>query len=740
MSVNDIDLLVHGASNSIYVGEISGQDAYCIPQLNMQDGPQGFRCQGDVMKPGSSTQFPCGLAIGSTFDKDVAERWGKDMGKEFREKGAHIQLGPALNVARVPVCGRNFEYISGEEPFLGAILVGPIVKGIQSNSIMANLKHYINNNQEDDRTTVSANLDETLQMDLYIPPFEYGVQAGALSIMCSYNKVNNTYACENEETLTSTLRGVLGYQYWVMSDWGATHSTAFAANAGLDQQMPDDSFFGSALVDAVNNGEVPESHFREMAFRILQPMFLIGMFDNAPTGDYAADVTSAAHDADTREFAAKSTIVLSNDDGLLPLEVGKVASVAFFGSAADFFLTTGGGGSGSVVPRYQVSPLKGLAQALNADLPARPNCTVVGGYDFVTPPELSQSLGTPDVDTCEEACYQKWSCAAYTFIPPSSAGAYGTCWLHRNATGQTPNDGYTSGTCPPQPQGDKVQFHLYDGSNLDDAAALASSVDVVVAVMATTSSEGADRANLELPSDQVDLANAVAAANPNSISLSITPGVVYMPFADSFAANVLMVMPGQEEGNAFADVIVNAIPPWGRLPFTIPYKDQAQPFTPEQYPGVNLQTEYTEGMEVGYRYYNASNVPVRYPFGHGVTYTSFLYEDLTVHDMLQPNRTVTFTLYNAGPRAGVETPQLYMRTPGGSPTHIMSQLRAFEKTSLGIGESQQVTFALPDRALSVWDTYSRGYRLYNGEYEIFVGSSVNDIRLSTFLRATLDGI
>jgi len=349
-----------------------------------------------------------------------------------------------------------------------------LVKGIQSQGVIANAKHFIHNNQETDRTTVSANVDERTRMEIYMPPFAGAVDGGLLSIMCSYNKINNTYACENDETLNKCLKEYVGFTGWVMSDWGATHSTVNAANYGLDQQMPDASFFGGALTNAVNAGSVSQARLDDMVLRILTGLYAIGEFDHPVSGSITADVTSAAHNQLARQLAAASTVVLKNTNNILPLPKTGLKSVAIFNAPAQQNVITGGGGSGSVVPKYQVSPLAGINSVLNGG--SRGACTFdAPNYDYYQPGNPSSDSSSAQ-DCCNQ-CRQRGDCSAWTYYE-------NMCYFKTNDTDRIFSQGRQSGTVP----AGNVTITYYAGNDPQTAASIAAKADVAICVLATSSS------------------------------------------------------------------------------------------------------------------------------------------------------------------------------------------------------------------------------------------------------------
>jgi beta-glucosidase len=344
----------------LYTGTIQGIDRVGIPTIHMEDGPQGFRCE-DPANYGTTTAWPSAMTIAAAWDQDLLAKWGKAMSDEFKYKGASIILGPGVGVARVPTGGRNFEYLCGEDPSFCSLLVPSLIKSIQDNGIIANAKHFVNNEIEKDRQQMSSNVGERARFEIYYPPFEAAADAGVLSVMCSYNRVNDVYACENSETLNH-LRENLGFDGWVMSDWWATMSTGKAIKAGLDQEMPYGYWYQfSNMTAALESGEINEADIDRSVSRILTAMYAIGVFDRPAVGDRKANVTSDAHNQLAREIAAKSTVLLQNKNYLLPLNKNSLGKcVAVFGDED----TVHGGGSGSVEGPYIITPKMGLVNAL----------------------------------------------------------------------------------------------------------------------------------------------------------------------------------------------------------------------------------------------------------------------------------------------------------------------------------------------------------------------------------------
>lgn len=581
------------------------------------------------------------------------------MSDEFQKKGANIMLAPGIGIARVPTAGRNFEYLCGEDPTLGSIIVKDVVKGFQANGMVANAKHFINNEIEDHRQLVSSNVDERVRRELYYPPFEAASDAGVLSVMCAYNRVNDVHACQNNETLADLKQ--MGFKGWVMSDWMATHSTTQSLKAGLDQEMPFGLHFSQkSLKSKLEAGEISETDIDNSVLRILTAMYTSGMFDRPVSGDPLANVTSDSHNALAREIAAKSAVLLKNEGSVLPLDSSNLGDcIAVFGDEK----TVSGGGSGHVNPAYVITPKDGIAAAL----------AKVGSSTKVI---------------------------------------------------------YNS------------------GSDLSAAQSLAQQCNTAVVVVATNACEGSDRKDLSLGDEQNALVSTVAANNKRTIVAVNTPGAVLLPFTSEVSAMLINWLPGQEAGNALADVLFGLVNPSGRLSVTLPNKENEVGFSKRQYPGIGFPPEayYTEELLIGYRWYDANDVNPLYPFGHGLSYTTFDYQAISgkfnrISSKVKSDRaaetvgTVSLTITNTGKFEGAEVAQLYVQYPKLA-QEPPKQLRNFQKISLKPNESKVVQFTVTDRDIAIWNSDADAWEVKSGVYNFFVGASSRDIRLTTSLTVT----
>ena len=614
-----------------------------IPSVSLTDGPHGLRKQaegGDHLGIGesiASTCFPPAAGIASSFNVDLVERVGRALGDEARAEDVAVLLGPGVNIKRSPLCGRNFEYFS-EDPLVSGELGAAWVRGIQSRGVGASLKHFAANNQETNRMTVSAEVDERTLREIYLPAFERIVKREQpWTVMCSYNKVNGVYASESRWLLTEVLRNEWGFEGLVVSDWGAVDDRAAALAAGMDLEMPGPQASSErAFLDGVPSAAVSESVLDESVARVR------ALVDRAQprTDGYDSD----AHHQLAREAAVESIVLLRNEGGALPFEPEeRIAVIGEFARSPRFQ----GAGSSQVVSTR-------VESALEALMPR----------------------------------------ASVEFAPGYSLAA-----------------------------GDDAALRV-------DATALAARCDAAllfVGLPEGDESEGFDRQHLELPSAHVELIRAVAAVNPRTIVVLTNGGVVSLePWHDEVAGILECWLLGQAGGAAIADVVLGHANPSGRLAETIPLRLQDSPSF-LNFPGDNNSVRYGEGVFVGYRYFEAADVPVRYPFGFGLSYTAFAYSDLEV-DATSARVTVT----NTGDRPGAEVVQVYvepLESPVRSPVR---ELRAFRKVWLGPGQAITVTIPLEARAFSYWDVTTDRWQS-GGAYEVAVGVSAS----SMVLRATV---
>jgi beta-glucosidase len=657
MSIDDKITLVHQAqpvwAHYGVAGFVPGNPSLCIPDLSLNDAGQGVGDQKQL-----TVAFPSGIAQASSWDTALQKRFGQVLGSEAYRKGVNVQLAPDVNIARFPMNGRNSEAF-GEDPYFAGQVGAAEIAGIQLNPVIATVKHYAANNHEVNRMTVSSDVDDRTLHEIYTPAFEAAVRQGhAGSVMCSYNRVNGVYACENQTLLNKILKGQFGFTGWVMSDWGGTHSTVAAANSGLDQEMDvaPGRYFGDALKTAVQSGQVPGSRLNDMVVRILRPMFQFGLFDHPLPPEPGASATNVETPEDialARTISEEGTVLLKNDGPTLPLDqTGKRIAVI-------------GPGAG----------LNGTQQSYNT-----------GGSAHI--PEFGNKA---DVVTPLQGMQQRASA-----------------------------------------NGDTVLYA--DGSSTADAVAAATASDVAVVFANDGEAEGTDRKSLSLPGNQDALIQSVAQANPHTVVVLHTGGPMVMPWLSQVKGVVQAWYPGQEDGNAIAAVLFGDVDPSGKLPETFPKSEADLPTTTtQQYPGVNdangvPHAKYSEGLKVGYRWYDAQHIEPLFPFGFGLSYTTFDLRRLSITAASGgvTGATVGFDVVNTGSRSGAEVPQLYVGAPAatGEPP---KQLKGFTKVRLDAGESRHITLPLDSRSFAYWDSGVQDWRVAAGCYDVMLGRSSRDI-------------
>jgi len=618
-----------------------------IPSLKMSDGPMGLR------NDEPSAAFPAGIALAATWDRQMALRMGQAMGLEARARGVHILLAPGINIQRIAIGGRNFEFY-GEDPYLAGETAVQFIRGVQSEGVIATVKHFVANNQEYQRGTIDAEISERALHEIYLPAFKAAMQEGhAWAVMAAYNRVNGTHCAENKVLLTDILKKRWGFRGLVMSDWGATHKGVEAALAGLDLEMPHPKFMNAqTLLPAIQSGEVAESVINDKVRRILRAAIAMHFFDR-PQEKADLPRYSGASSRVALEGAREGIVLLKNQDHLLPLDPSRVHSIAVFGPNANPAVT-GGGGSSHVVPFRATSVLQGL------DDFAEPNIRV----DYIP--------------------------FAY------SAGANSAA----------------------------------SRSDFRAEAALAARDDVAVVCVgfsAKTESEGADR-TFSLPPGQNQLIEAVAHANPRTIVVLNSGGAVDMTgWIEKIGALMEAWYPGQEGGRAVAEILLGIVDPSGKLPATFE-RHWGDAAADRNYPGKNGKVVYREGIFVGYRYFDHAGVKPLFPFGYGLSYTTFAYSDLNV----APDGTgerVSFEIRNTGSRVGAEIAEIYVHEDHPPVPRPPKELKQFVRVSLAPGEAKHVQVDLPRSAFAYYDTSIHGWKTAPGSYEVFVGASSEDIRL-----------
>jgi beta-glucosidase len=631
----------------------------------MADGPHGLRRkpeEGEYARISGSlpaTCFPTAAALASSFDPGLARLIGEALGAEARAQGVQVVLGPGINIKRSPLCGRNFEYFS-EDPLVSGVLAAALVQGLQAQGVGASVKHFAANNQETDRARVSADVDERTLREIYLPAFERVVsEASPWTVMCSYNKINGTYASQSSWLLTEVLRDEWGFDGLVVSDWGAVHDRVAALAAGLDLEMPpklgvDDE----AIVAAVHAGELEEGVLDRAVARVLQLVERATARGGGTSEAFDVDV----HHGLARMAAAECAVLLKNDNVLLPLQPSADETIAVIGEFAR-------------TPRYQGA-----------------------GSSQVTPTRLDAAL-------------DELRAAAPDGVEVEFAAGFGV--------GTTRDDEGLAA----------------------EAVALAARASVAVVFLglpAGDESEGFDRAHMDLPANQAALLAHLAHANPHLVVVLANGSAVRVSGWERHAGAVLECwLSGQAAGGAVADLLFGAANPCGRLAETLPLRLEDAP-SYLNFPGEAGHVRYGEGVFVGYRGYDALDREVSYPFGHGLSYTSFEYSDLQVAVSGRVENgdvavAVTCRVANTGSRRGKEVVQLYVGDAEASVARPPRELRAFAKVDLDAGQSETVTFHLEARDFSFWSSAAGDWVLEPGEFTLAIGASSRDLRLTAAL-------
>jgi beta-glucosidase len=745
---NEITMVEGQGTTNPYVFYMAGIPSLCIPSLGEEDGPNGV---ADGLT--GVTQLPSGVALAATFDPALAGKYGQVIGAEEIGKGAAVNLGPTINIDRDPRWGRSFETYT-EDPFLNASLAISEINGLQGQGEMDQVKHYAVYNQETYRNTPADNViisNRTLQ-EIYLPAFQAAVQqAQAASVMCSYAMINGNFACNNRFLETTMLREQWNFPGFVTSDYGALHGTDGAAD-GTDQEQPFNTYFGSPLQTAVQNGTIPRSVLNTMVQRILTEMFRFNLIAKPLTGSTSATVTTPAHQAVGNDVAETGTTLLKDSRSVLPLSGSHGGNVAVIGPSASASPTYGGGGSAYVLPSATVTPLQGIqaaagpgtsvsyAQGLPTDtsLPAIPAASLSPAY-APTPfgGSYTGTLTAPETGTYVLALTNDCGCYTPTYLTlngkqilddPSTPPVHTYSVAVNLTAGQTYTLGI-SGSSSALTWG--TPSALAPGIAAAVAAAKSASTAVVV-VSDDTESEATDRLSLNLPSAQDELISAVAAANPHTVVVVNAGAPVVMPWLNQVAGVVDAWYPGQSSGTALASVLFGQTDPSGHLPVTFPQSlSQVPASTTAQFPGNGTTVQYSEGLNVGYRWYNDKNLQPLFPFGYGLSYTRFAYSHLRVTPVVNGTQDVrvSATVTNVGHRAGADVAQLYVTEPAatGEPPR---QLKGFQRVNLAPGQSARVQFTVTPGDISWFDSSAPGasstgggWSQTAGGYRVFVGDS-----------------
>lgn len=665
---------LHAEESNGGSGYVPGFPEYDLPGIQMDDSAYGVAYSAGSGR--YSTALPSNLGLAATWDPGVAETYGALIGQELRDQGYNMTLGGGVNLTREPRNGRTFEY-QGEDPLLAGTMVGHLIRGVQSKHVIGDIKHFAVNDQEDGRHAVSSEIDERAMRETDLLAFQIGVEIGEPgAVMCAYNRVNGTYACENDFLLHDVLKRDWKYPGFVVSDWLATHSTEKASRAGLDQEQPGNWFFGPALIEAVHSGKVSVPELDEHVHRILRSMFAAGVVDDPPKKQ-VPDVFGAAQTA--RSIEQQAIVLLRNQQGILPVDKARVHTIAVIGRNADRGMISGGGSA-------QVDPPKGNAIG---EIPEKDRSE-----------DWQKAIWFPD--------------APLTAIRAALPGAM-------------------------------VRFD--SGADPGKAALAARGADIVLIYAYQWQAEGVDLPTLALPDKQDRLITEVAKANPHTVVVLETGGPVLMPWLHSVAGVIETWYSGTMGATAIADILVGDVNPSGKLPVTFPMADgdlphpkliAPPPASREDWSDADAMSRrllaglpsfpapYDEGLKVGYKWYDAEEMPALFPFGFGLSYTSFVYSDLVV----SPGEmtAVNFTITNTGARVGAEIAEVYTTMPANS-GEPPKRLVGWIKVSLQPGETSHPLVKLSRDRFAVWDEKKQAWSIPAGEYSLMVGPNSRDLPL-----------
>lgn len=672
MTLEEKIAMLHG--NALFSSE--GVKRFGIPEVSCDDGPLGIRdevLRFDWKSAGwttdSATFFPNGSAIAATWNPLMAFKYGITLGKEANARKKTVMLSPAFNICRMPLCGRTYEYYS-EDPYLNSQLAIQSVRGIQSQHVAACIKHFAANNQELDRSEVNTIVDNRTLNEIYFPAFKAAVQEGnAWSIMSAYNKINGYWCSENDFLLNKTLKDKWGFKGVVISDWGGTHSTVAAAKSGLDIEMGSGGPYENWYFANPLLAAVKSGEVSESIINDKVRRILRMIYRTALSDNHpVGSIATKANSKAAYDIAAESVVLLKNDQNLLPLKKETIKSIAVIGDNATRTFAQGGFGAG-VKAKYEITALAGIKSRFGKAVDVK----FAQGY------QANYSAGDKDRES--------------------------------------------------------KNYNEPNQNLIDEAVALAKTTDVAILCIGSNreyESEGNDRKSLTLPFGEQALVNAVTAVNKNVI-IVIMAGAPYdlNEIEKSNHTIVWSWFNGSEAGNVLADVLKGVINPSGKLPFTFPASLQDSPaFALNTYPSQNLTANYSEGVLVGYRWYDTKKIMPLYSFGYGLSYTTFSYKNLTVIKKPGKQATVNITLKNTGNRAGAEVVQVYVKQEKPTVERPEKELKAFKKIFLRPGESKVITMPLTQASFSYFDEKKNDWVADSGKYDILVGSSSADIRSS----------
>lgn len=675
--------LLHGNSK-FYV---AGVERLGIPEWSLSDGPHGVRAEinrHDWAYAGwtndSASYFPTGTAFAAAWNPELAYRRGEVLGEEARWRKKDVLLGPGVNIIRSPLCGRNFEYMS-EDPYMNSVLAVAYIKGLQSRDVACSVKHFAVNNQETNRTTVDVECSERALREIYLPAFKAAVQeGGALTVMAAYNKFRGEFCAENNYLVRKILRNEWGFDGVYVTDWGAAHSTVPSMEAGLDLEMGtlidkyEDWYYANPLIEAVKSGKIPMSLVDEKVGDVLRVMIKTNVLD--PKKRFGpGSMNTKEHQQATYDAAAEAIVLLKNQNNLLPLDFSSIKSLAVIGDNATR-KHSNGGLSSEIKAVYEVTPL----EALRAKWGDKVDIRFAQGYEKLS-----------------------------TFVEGS-------------------NNGQSSGTFSSKTQ--------ESDALLKEAVEVARTSDVALLVCGLNhdyDTESFDRLNMDIPYGQVELIQEVVKANPRTIVVMIAGSPLNMAAVDICSPAIVWAwFNGMEGGNVLVDVLSGKVNPSGKMPFTTPVSlDQSPAHALGNFPGRDLKVNYEEDILVGYRWFDTKGLPVVYPFGYGLSYTTFDYSNLNTDKKTYDQADTiqaTFTLTNTGDREGAEVAQLYVSDPVCSVMRPVKELKGFKKVFLKPGESRRITLDIPVSSLAFYSEVQSQFVVEPGEFILQLGASASDIK------------
>ncbi len=681
MTIEEKIGMLHG--NSMFT--TGGVERLGIPELKMADGPLGVReeISRDSWAPAGldtdfATYYPAGGGLSATWNTDLAYLFGNSVGQEVRARGKDMLLSPAINIIRSPLGGRTYEYFT-EDPFLNKKISVPFIVGLQDNDVMACVKHFAVNNQETNRGTVDVQVDERSLREIYLPAYKAAVmEANAYSLMGAYNKFRGDYLCENDYMLNKILREEWGFKGIVVSDWAAVHTTVKSLENGLDIEMgtpkPFNEFFlADALIVAAREGEISEEEINKHVKRILRVLFQVKAIDGEDR--VKGSIATEAHYQDAYKIASESVVLLKNEKNLLPLKTANIKSIAVIGNNATKKNALGGFGAG-VKTKREVTPLEGLKNRLPEGIQINYAQGYLEGYSNDEKTKLGDiTLNGP------------------------------------------------------------VTIDDLDPAMLEEAINAAKNSDVAIIFAGSNrdyETEASDRASLKLPFGQEELISKVLEVNPNTIVVVIAGAPFDLnSIEEKSSALVWSWFNGSEGGNALADVLLGKVNPSGKLPWTMPVNLEDSPaHATNSFPG-NESVTYSEGILVGYRWFDTKNIEPLYPFGYGLSYTNFEFSDLKT-DKESYNATdvieVTFSLKNSGAMDGKEVAQVYVSDLESQVEKAAQELKGFKKVFLKSGASENVSILLPVKELAYYNEVKKEWVIEPGTYTIKIGYSSRAIK------------